>query len=316
MAKAISRYRRVPVVTLILLLLVLLAITPLLASTYRTVLLISIFMYILLTVSWALFSGPTGYVSLAPAAFFGIGIYSSAVMGKQLPLPALVVAGGLLSFGVALLVGVLTLRLRGIYFAIFTFGLVELIKHVLLWYEIEMTGTRGRFVVVVDNTTIYYIMLGILVALLLTAFLTRRSRFGLALRSIGENEEAAAHLGINVTALKTVTFAVSAFFMGATGAIMATRWTYVDPYIAFNPLFSFLPVLMAVFGGIGSLLGPILGASVFAYLEEVLITEFPYWYMLILGTILVVAILYLPRGIVGLIQELWSRRRTGRRANT
>jgi branched-chain amino acid transport system permease protein len=141
---------------------------------------------------------------------------------------------------------------------------------------------------------------------LLTAYLIKRSKFGLALQSIGEYEEAAAHIGINVTILKTIMFAVSAFFMGAAGAIMATRWTYIDPQIAFNPLFSFMPVLMAIFGGIGQLYGPILGAAIFALLEEVLITEFPYYYMLLFGVILIAVILFLPRGLVGLIQK-WRK---------
>jgi branched-chain amino acid transport system permease protein len=188
----------------------------------------------------------------------------------------------------------------------FTFGLVELIKRLLLWLEINITHTRGRFVIVVDNTTIYYIMLGIFVITLLTAYFIRRSKYGLALQSIGEDEEAAAHTGVNITALKTIIFAISAIFMGAAGAIMATRWTYIDPYIAFNPLFSFMPVLMAIFGGMGQLYGPILGSAIFTYLEEVLITRFPYYYMLIFGIILVVVILYLPDGLVGLIQK-WRK---------
>jgi len=94
--------------------------------------------------------------------------------------------------------------------------------------------------------------------------------------------------------------------MGAAGAIMATRWTYIDPKIAFNSLFSFMPVLMAIFGGVGQLYGPILGASLFAYLEELLITKFPYYYMLLFGTILMVVILFLPRGLVGLVEK-WRR---------
>jgi branched-chain amino acid transport system permease protein len=263
-------------------------------------------MYIVLSVSWALFSGPTGYISLAPAAFFGVGIYMSAILGKVLPLPVVIGIGGLASFCLALLVGALTLRLKGIYFAMFTFGLVELIKHLLLWYEITMTGTRGRFVIVVDNNIIYYVMFIILVILLFTAYFIRHSKFGLALQSIGENEEAAAHIGINVTLVKVSAFAISALFMGAAGAIMATRWTYIDPFIAFNPLFSFTPVLMAIFGGLGQLYGPVLGATILTYLEEVLITRFPYYYMLIFGIILVVAILYLPGGLVGLIEK-WRR---------
>ena len=302
--------------SIILILLILLATSPLYAPGYPVILLSSILMYTVITVSWVIFSGPTGYTSLAPAAFFGVGIYNSAILGNELPLLIVIVIGGLASFCLALLVGALTLRLRGIYFAIFTFGLVELIKHLLLWYEIKVTGTRGRFVVVVDNNTIYYVMFTILVILLLTAYFIRRSKFGLALQSIGEYEDAAAHTGVNVDALKTVTFAVSAVFIGAAGAIMATRWTYIDPYIAFNPLFSFMPVLMAIFGGMGQFYGPILGAAIFAYLEEILLTKFPYYYMLIFGTILVVTILYLPEGLVGLVQKLRRRISGGKRAHT
>jgi len=303
-----------------LILLILLATSPLYISSYNVILLAAILMYIVLTVSWAFFSGPTGYISLATAAFFGVGLYTTAVLGKALPLVAVVAAGGLVSFVLALLVGAITLRLRGIYFAIFTFGLVELIKHILLFWEITVTGTRGRFVVLVGNTTIYYVMFGILVLLLLTVYFIRRSKFGLAMQSIGDNEDAAAHMGVNVTLVKVITFAVSAFFIGAVGAIMATRWTYIDPYVAFNPLFSFLPVLMAIFGGMGQVYGPIIGAAIFAYLEELLLTKFPYYYMLIFGIILVVVILYLPDGLIGLIQRLRQRWQkgglTGKHANT
>jgi branched-chain amino acid transport system permease protein len=157
-------------------------------------------------------------------------------------------------------------------------------------------------------------MFTILVALMLTAYLIRRSRFGLALRSIGQGEDAAAHVGVNVDVLKTITFAISAVFMGAAGAIMATRWTYIDPYIAFDPLFSFMPVLMAIFGGIGPFYGPILGAAILGYLEEILLTRFPYYYMLIFGTILVVTILFLPEGLVGLVRKVWKRALRGRPA--
>jgi len=301
---------------LLLIALILLASLPLYASIYTVILLTSILMYIVMAMSWVIFSGPTGYVSLAPAAFFGLGIYTSAILGKVLPLPLVIFCGGLASFCLALLVGALTLRLRGIYFAIFTFGLVELIKHFLLWIEINMTGTRGRFVIIVDNNTIYHVMLIILVILLLTAYLIRRSRLWLALLSIGQYEDAAAHTGVNVTALKTITFAISAVFMGAAGSIMATKWTYIDPYIAFNPLFSFMPVLMAIFGGMGHFFGPILGAVIFAYLEEILLTKFPYHYMLIFGSILVVSILYLPEGVMGLVQKLRKRIWKGKYAHT
>jgi branched-chain amino acid transport system permease protein len=283
-----------------------LATLPLYTPAYAVVILTDFLMYIILTVSWVIFSGYTGYISLASAAFFGVGIYISAVLGKTLPLPVVIGIGGLASFCVALITGAVTLRLRGIYFAIFTFGLVLLIQRFLLWLEMSIMGTRGRFVIVVSNNTIYLVMLGIFVAALLTAYFIQRSKFGLALQSIGANEEAAAHTGINVTRVKIITFAISASFMGAAGAIMATRWTYIDPYIAFSPLFSFMPVLMAIFGGMGQLYGPIIGAAIFTGLQEFLITQFPYYYMLIFGIILVVVILYLPNGVVGLIQR-WRK---------
>lgn len=301
---------------MILIILFLLATLPLYSRGYTVVLLSSIFMYIIITVSWTMFSGPTGYISLAPAAFFGVGIYTSALLGKAFSLPIVICIGALASFCLALLVGALTLRLRGIYFVMFTFGLVELLLHSVLWWEVNITGTTGRVVPTMGNTAVYYTMLIIFVILMITATFIKHSKFGLALQSIGEYEEAAAHTGINVTALKTITFAISAFFIGAAGATMATRWTYIDPRIAFNPLISFMPVLMAIFGGMGQLYGPIIGAALLTYLEEFLITRFPYHYMLIFGIIMVVAILYLPNGLVGLTQR-WRKGGLKRRhANT
>ncbi len=291
---------------LAILILLILALVPLFESTYTMILATSIIMYAALTVSWVMFSGPTGNVSLAPAAFMGIGIYSAAVLGKVLPLPLVILVGACASFCLALLVGALTLRLKGLYFSIFTFGLVLLIRQLVLWFEVKFTHTRGRFVIVIDNTTIFYVMLGIFVVLCLTAYLIRQSKYGAALESIGEDEEAAAHAGVNVTALKTIMFGVSAFFMGATGTIMATKWTYIDPYIAFDTFFSFMPVLMAVFGGMGTFYGPIIGAAVFGLLEELLLTQFPFYYMLMFGVILVVAITYLPNGLVGLVRR-WKK---------
>jgi branched-chain amino acid transport system permease protein len=283
------------------------------ASPYTVIMVTNILMYVILTVSWVLFSAPTGYISLATAAFFGVGIYTSATLGGHLPLPLIILTAGVASFVLAALVGALTLRLKGVYFAFFTFGLVELIKHLLLWYEVSVTGVRGRFVVSAENVTIYYVILGILVALLLTSYLIRRSRVGLALQAIGEGEDAAAHTGINVSAVKTFVFALSAVFAGAAGAAMATRWTYVDPYIAFDYLFSFTAVAMAVFGGLGRFEGPILGAVVFAFLRELLITRFPYVYMLVMGSVLVVTILYLPQGLVQLAEKSTWRRLRGHR---
>lgn len=290
----------------ILLILILLAIMPFYAKPYPVISLTNILVYTILTVSWVIFSGPTHYISLASAAFFGVGIYTSALLGKTLPLPAVVILGGVASFLLAVLIGLLTLRLRGMYFIIFTFSISELIRHSLLWWETNVVGTVGRWVVMISHTTVYHIILIIFVMTMLIAYLIRRSRFGMALRCIGEQEEAAIHIGINTTIVKTLTFALSATFMGAAGAIMATRWTYIDPRIAFDPHISFMPVLMAIFGGTFHPYGPVLGAAIFAYLEEILTTKFPYYYMLLFGSILIVVILFLPHGLFGLLQKWWK----------
>jgi branched-chain amino acid transport system permease protein len=316
---SLFKSRKIWLAGLALLIIIGLATLPLYGSLYMTILMTAILMYIILTVSWVIFSGPTGYLSLASAAFFGVGIYTSAILlptsGSSLPVWLVVVIAAAISFVLAILVGALTLRLRGIYFAIFTFGLVELIKQILLYFEMIVTETRGRYVMLVDTHTIFYIMLVIFVVLMLTAFFIRRSKWGLALQSIGENEEAAAHSGVNVTMVKVLTFGISAIFMGAAGAIIATRWTYIDPYIAFNTLFSFLPVLMAIFGGLGYFLGPVVGAAIFAYLEETLLTEFPYYYMLIFGLVLVGTMLFMPKGITELVRKGWRRLTGGQNAN-
>jgi branched-chain amino acid transport system permease protein len=153
---------------------------------------------------------------------------------------------------------------------------------------------------------------------LAAAYLINRSKFGLAIRGIGESEEAADHIGINVNALKIIIFAVGTFFMGAVGATMATRWTYIDPSIAFNPLYSFMPVLMAIFGGLGQIFGQVLGATVLTLLADMLLTKFPYYYMLLYGIVLIIVILFLPNGLVGLKDEikLWLKGMGKRYGNT
>jgi branched-chain amino acid transport system permease protein len=280
-------------------------------SSYTVILITNVLMYVVLTLSWAIFSGPTGYISLASAAFFGTGVYASALLSSSLPLPVVMLIGGVGSFILALLVGALTLRLKGMYFTMFTFGLVELVRNSLHWWEVNMTGTVGRLIVSADNTTIFYCMVGIFLAVLVVSYRIKRSRFGLALESIGESEEAAAHSGVNVTGVKAVTFAVSAFFMGAAGATMCMRWTYIDPTTAFNIQFSFMPVLMAIFGGTRHLYAPIAGATVFAVLEELLTTKFPYYYMLLFGLIMLGVILFMPHGLEGFIGKWKKKERTG-----
>ena len=294
-----------------LLITIFIATFPLYAKLYYVRALCTILMYIVLAVSWAMFSGPTGYMSLAPAAFLGVGIYISAVLYGQnealLPLPVVILIGALASFILALIVGFVTLRLKGIYFAIFTFGLVVLLSELILWVEININEISGRYPRYVDIDTILYITFGILVVTLLSAYFIRRSRLGLAMQSIGGNEEAAAHMGVNTTMVKVITFAISAAFMGAIGAITAPRIVYVHASVAFNVGYSFLPVVMAVMGGMGQFYGPVIGAIVLGFAEVRLRPFYPYYYMLSFGIILILIIFFLPAGLAGLIQRLGDR---------
>jgi len=299
------------------LLLILIALAPLYGSGYIVTLFTYFILYMVLSVSWTIFSGSTGYISLASAAFYGVGVYAAAMFGERMPFIFVILIGGIASFILAFIVGAITLRLRGIYFAMFTFGLVVLMKEVIHYWEITIEGTRGHFVIFQSNETIFYYLLGIFIVTMIVAYIIRKSRYGLALASIGENEEAAGHTGINVTMVKVITFAISAIFMGAAGAVMATKFTYIDPGVAFNPMMSFSPALMSIFGGMGSIYGPVVGAVVFSYLQEWLMTgSLKSYYMLIFGAILVATIIYLPSGVTGLIQNLWRRIRGAKSAPT
>jgi len=293
---------------LVLAILVFLVTFPTYGSNSEVGIWVTILMYIILTVSWVIFSGTTGYMSLAVAAFFGIGMYTAAFLyprsGPLLPLPAVVIMGGLVSFVFALLTGLVTLRLKGMYFAIFTFGFSVLLYYLMVYYELQIIGYRGQRLTPITNVTAFYILIIIMVLTLLAAYLIRRSRLGLAMQSIGESEDAAAHMGVNTTMVKVITFAISAFFMGAAGAALAPKWEYIDPSVAFNVFYSFMPILMAVFGGMRELYGPVIGAAIFAYTERALRLRFPYYYMLSFGIALILIIIYLPGGLTGLVPTL------------
>jgi branched-chain amino acid transport system permease protein len=203
----------------------------------------------------------------------------------------------------ALVVGGLALRLRGPYFAVFTFGLAELAKHTLIWYETRVTGTVGRLLLSPPGSiTLYYTVLALAVLAVVTSALLRRSRWGVALVGIGADEERAETLGIDTTRVKIGAFALSAAFMGAAGAAMAPRWTYLDPQV-FNPLVSFQTVIMALIGGATTLGGPVLGAMFLGLASEILLVRFRYVYMLGLGLTLLVVVLLLPSGLAGLFRR-------------
>jgi len=258
-------------------------------------------MYVALSSSWGLFCGSTRYLSLATSAFFGIGAYTSAIALESLPWLESIALGAGLSAVVAVVMGAAVLHLRGTYFAVLTFGMTELIRHAVTYFEKSVTGTVGRVLTVVpDRDTIYLTVLGLAVLAVGVSIVVRRSRFGLALMGIGADEQRAQTLGVNTRWIKIAGFAMTAAFAGAVGAAMAVRWTYIDPHTVFNPFIGFQTVLIALIGGAATLWGPLIAAIAFSVLAETLRLQAPQVYMMSLGLLLILSVLYLPGGLASL----------------
>ncbi len=280
-----------------------LAAYPLYADGYYLALGISVLYFTILATAWAMFSGPTRYVSLATVAFFGLGAYTAAALGEMMPWPVVILAAAGLGALTAAITGLSTLRLSGIYFVIFSFGLAELIRQLVIWYEVNIHKSVGRYLFsAVTQDILYWQLLGLTALVFLVGWLLGRSRYGLALRAIGADETAASHSGIDATRVKLAVFVLSATFMAMTGAVMAPRWTYIDPAIAFNPTISFQVVIMALLGGAGSLFGPVLGVVPLVLLFEVLTATLPNHFSIVLGVIFVLIVMALPNGVIGLFR--------------
>jgi len=284
----------------------LLAAVPWLVSDYGLGFMVNLMCYLVLTIAWTLFSGTTRYVSLATAAFFGLGAYTVAMLVKEMPIYATFGIALVLGTVMALLVGLVTLRISGMFFVVFGFGLSELIREVLIWWEINQTKTLGRYVFVpFDTTLIYWHLLGLAVLVFLVGWLLRRTRLGIALLVIGDDETMARQAGINVPLAKVAIFVVSSVFMTVVGAVMAPRFGYLTPNFAFNPLISFQVVIMSLLGGMQRLWGPVLGVVPLMLLSELLQVRFPFWYSVFLGLVFMIIVYFLPRGITGLVEDAW-----------
>lgn len=258
-------------------------------------------MYVALSSSWGLFCGSTRYLSLATSAFFGIGAYTSAIALEKMAWLESIALGAGIATVVAVVMGAAVLHLRGTYFAVLTFGMTELIRHAVTYFEKKVTGTVGRVLTVVpDRDTIYLTVLALAVLAVLVSIIVRRSRFGLALMGIGADEQRAQTLGVNTRLIKVAGFAMTAAFAGAVGAAMAVRWTYIDPHTVFNPFIGFQTVLIALIGGAMTLWGPLIAAIVFSVLAETLRLQAPQVYMMSLGLLLILSVLYLPGGLASL----------------
>jgi branched-chain amino acid transport system permease protein len=297
---------------LIVVLTIALAFVPMFVSDYIMSVFILLFANIALATAWSFFSGATRYISLATAAFFGVGIYVLAVVHVYVPVWVALIAAVVIGFLVALVIGLSTLRLRGVYFVVFTFGLTELIHQVLNWWEIKINRTVSRYIFTdVSNVSIYETLLFVALLTIVGSWAVSQMRLGYALRAIGEDETVARHAGINTTRVKVICFALSAAVMSLVGAVLALRYPYVDASIAFNSTWSFQVLIAALLGGGGRAWGPAIGAIPLVLLSEFLAGTFPHHFSIALGLCFVVIVYFLPGGITRLILRLhhsWQTR--------
>ncbi len=271
------------------------------ASEFVTSMALTCLMYVALSSSWGLFCGSTRYLSLATSAFFGIGAYTTAILLGQFGWVETIAIGAGIAVVVAIVMGAAVLHLRGTYFAVLTFGMTELILHAVTYFEKSVTGTVGRVLTVVpENNVIYLTVLALALLAVAVSIWIRRTRFGLALMGIGADEQRAQTLGVNTRLVKTAGFALTAAFAGAVGAAMAVRWTYIDPHTVFNPFIGFQTVLITLIGGVLTLWGPLIAAIIFSVLAESLRLQFPQIYLMSLGLLLILCVLYLPGGLASL----------------
>ncbi len=286
---------------------------PLFDQGYYLALALNMVLYAALCTAWSLFSGPTHYVSLATAAFFGLGTYAVGLGLDYLPFPLLVLIGGVAAAILAGLVGAATLRISGVYFVIFTFGLAELVRQLVSYAQVKLSSRMGLYVFTDFNEThIYWMLLALTSVVFVTGWLISRSRLGFAMQIIGNDETVARHSGIDTAKYKIILFMISGAFIGIAGAILAPRYSYVEPPSAFNPMISFLVVIMALLGGTRRLWGPLVGVIPFTIIMDIVSVRFPNDTSIVIGLAFLVIVYLLPDGITGRLEQLWAHLRKPR----
>jgi branched-chain amino acid transport system permease protein len=275
-----------------------------------------IFMWAALAGSWNLLAGYAGAVDLGPVVYHGIGAFVTAACMLMLGLPFLVsaaLAGGV-AMTIAWAVGTPTLRLRGAYFAIGTLALAESAKQLALAWDrltgIPLTGGSAGVSLPLSAgyLVFYYVMLGLMTAVTAAAFWLRGSKFGYGLRAVGENDRLAEASGVDIHRLKRRVYVGSALALAVTGGTAGYWLSYINAAEVFSASMTFQMVVMTLLGGIGTPLGPVLGAAFLTLASEFLGTRFVYHYLIAIGVIIVGISLFAPAGLSGLLDLAWRRR--------
>jgi len=292
------------------------ALLPLGGDAYWLRLSTTVLMYGVLAMSWNFIGGMAGYPSFAVAAFFGLGAYTGAVaQAKDVPMLIAWAGAGTMALAFAALLGIALLRLRGHYFAIASLVVAEVLRE-LVNSATDLTGGGMGLNLPVPKTSsvdaqarlFFYAMLGLALLTFAAMVLTRHSRLGFGLRCIQQNEAAADMLGVNTTLYKVCAFALSGVFVGIAGAIYASWVHYIEPPDVFDVLYSVKPIVMVLLGGAGSLFGPLVGAAAFLSLEELVWRNSLEIHTGVLGLMIVLLVLFLPKGLISLSQRAWRKR--------
>jgi branched-chain amino acid transport system permease protein len=282
-----------------------LAILPLYGSDVLIQFGINTLLLAVLAQGWNIIGGYTGYASFGNSVFYGLGSYGVAIAMVQWDLPFAVgmIFGVVLAVVFAFMLGLPVLRLKGHYFAIATLALAQVMGAIVS--NISLAGQNiGLVLPPLNNDYLFYeLSLGLLVITTLTVFWLTRSRFGFGLIAIRENEEGAAVMGVNTTLYKVLAFALSGFFTALAGGIHAYWITFLDPESAFDISLNVKMIIMAVFGGPGTVFGPVVGAFVLSAVSEVLSSEVTNVAGLFFGVVVVAAVVLMPRGVADVMRQ-------------
>jgi branched-chain amino acid transport system permease protein len=270
------------------------------------------FMYMAAALAWNWLGGYIGQISFGHAAMFGVGGFVAAriALSTGLPFWAGWLAGGLTAGLYGLLWGHPTLRLRGPYFSIATIGVNEATRLLATYWDQFTGGSSGLSLPIGQGPTryaLYWYGLYLLAVVVALSWWLRRSRIGLGLLAIKEDVEAAADVGVNPTLYQDLVLFLSGTVMGVCGGFYAWYQGFIDPQDLFSFERSISFVLMGVVGGIGTILGPALGAIVFVVVQELLLATYTQFYLGLYGLLLVLIILFEPLGLSGLLLRLARR---------
>ena len=277
---------------------------PFVGTSYAVSFTIQLLIFMALAYSWNLIGGYTGYPHFGQVSFFGVGAYVTSLLILNYDwhwLPAALLSG-VVGALIALPLGGALLRLKGPFFAISMFGLTRIWESLAFEFDGITQGGTGLYLPpVFDQTPLLYTMVVIAFGLMLLTWRLDRSRLGLKLLAIREDERAADALGIKTTKLKVLTFATSAIAPAMVGGIYAVYLSFIDPATAFMPVIELTTIAMVLLGGLGTVLGPFIGAVLLSVVQEALWARYPEFYLGMVGVIVLVVVIFMPRGITPLL---------------